>query len=256
MAEAKVLFVKLKAKWDSGVEQCPTKIEDLRYGLGDGGLTKPWSGMTGLRHKYFGFDKNEEIVCGVYAFYSQAALDKYMASDLFASHKQMPHFSSVEAEVHDVLVGTENSIENYNWNNVPPTRGDVTAGAMLVVRLDIDLGVLAGAVGLPEGSSKKEQEGAFRMNFDSKGMNYPGASFGKESGPKGLRGKYFTWNSEKSVCSGFYTFVTKADLDAYMESDLFKTQTEPPFISLQSATVYEILPGTEITVDQGSWSGK
>ena len=170
--------------------------------------------------RYFGFDKNEEIVCGVYAFYSQAALDKYMASDLFASHKQMPHFSSVEAEVHDVLVGTENSIEvprspiytrrlttstvlaffvqahhlhcltqNYNWNNVPPTRGDVTAGAMLVVRLDIDLGVLAGAVGLPEGSSKKEQEGAFRMNFDSKGMNYPGASFGKESGPKGLRGK-------------------------------------------------------------------
>merc|ERR1711865_45799 len=104
MAEAKVLYVKLKAKWDSGVEQCPTKIEDLRYGLGDGGLTKPWNGMTGLRHKYFGFDQNEEIVCGVYAFYSQAALDTYMASDLFASHKQMPHFSSVEAEVHDVLV--------------------------------------------------------------------------------------------------------------------------------------------------------
>ena len=79
--------------------------------------------------------------------------------------------------------------QNYNWNNVPPTRGDVTAGAMLVVRLDIDLGVLAGAVGLPEGSSKEDQEGAFRMNFDSKGMNYPGAAFGKESGPKGLRGK-------------------------------------------------------------------
>lgn len=68
--------------------------------------------------------------------------------------------------------------------------------------------------------------------------------------------RYFTWNSEKSVCSGFYTFVTKADLDAYMKSDLFKGQTEPPFISLQSATVYEILPGTEIAVDQGSWSGK
>lgn len=51
MAEAKVLYVKLKAKWDSGVEGCPTKIEDLRCALGDGGLTKPWSGMTGLRHK-------------------------------------------------------------------------------------------------------------------------------------------------------------------------------------------------------------
>jgi hypothetical protein len=256
MAEAKVLYVKLKAKWDSGKEGCPTKIEDLRSGLGDGGLTKPWSGMTGLRHKYFGFDKNEDLVCGVYAFYSQAALDKYMAGELFASHGQMPHFSSVEAEVHDVLVGTENSIENFSWKNVPPTREDVTAGAMLVVRLDIDLGVLAGAFGLPEGASKEEQEGAFRMNFDSKGNNYPGASFGKESGPKGLRGKYFTWNSEKNVCSGFYTFITKADLDAYMASKLFKEQADAPFISLQSATVYEILPGTEITVDQGSWSGK
>merc|ERR1712159_620076 len=256
MAAAKVLYVKLKAKWDSGVEGCPTKIDDLRAGLGDGGLTKPWVGLKGLRHKYFGFDEKDEVVCGVYAFYNQAALDEYMASELFASHKDMPHFSSVDAEVHDVLVGTENSIENYNWGNTPPKREDVTAGAMLVVRLDIDLDVLASAVGLPAEASKADKEGAFRMNFDAKGNNYPGAAFGKESGPKGLRGKYFTWNSESNVCSGFYTFVTKADLDAYMSSDLFKTQAEPPFISLQSATVYEILPGTETTIDQGSWSGK
>ena len=60
---------------------------------------------------------------------------------------------------------------------------------MLVVRLDIDLDVLAGAVGLPEGATKEDKEGAFRMNFDAKGNNYCGASFGKESGPKGLRGK-------------------------------------------------------------------
>jgi len=60
---------------------------------------------------------------------------------------------------------------------------------MLVVRLGIDLDVLAGAVGLPEGSTREDKEGAFRMNFDAKGMNYSGANFGKESGPKGLRGK-------------------------------------------------------------------
>lgn len=256
MAYAKCLYVKLKAKWDSGVEGCPTKIEDLRAGLGDGGLTKPWVGLKGLRHKYFGWDEKEEVVCGVYAFFNQAALDEYMASELFASHEKMPHFSSVEAEVHDVLVGTENSIENYDWAHSPPTRDDVTAGAMLVVRLDIDLTILAGAVGLPEDATREQMEGAFRMNFDANGNNYPGANFGKESGPKGLRGKYFTWNSEKNLCQGLYSFVTRADLDAYMASDLFKTQADAPFITLQSATVYEILPGTEITLDQGSWSGK
>ena len=60
---------------------------------------------------------------------------------------------------------------------------------MLVVRLDIDLGVLAGAVGLPEDATDEQKEGAFFMNFKAEGMNYCGAAFGKESGPKGLRGK-------------------------------------------------------------------
>jgi len=252
MADAKVLYVKLPAKWDSGVEGCPTKIDDLRMGLGDGGLTKPWAGLKGLRHKFFGFDKDADLVVGVYCFYNQAALDEYMASELFASHKQMPHFSSVEAEVHDVLVGTENSIENHEWPNTPPTRADVTAGAMLIVRLDIDLAKL----GLPEGASREEQEAAFRMNFDAKGNNFPGGMFGKETGPAGLRGKYFTWNSEMNLCSGFYTFTTREALDTYMASDLFKGQAAAPFITLQSATVFEILPGTEIAIDQGSWSGK
>jgi hypothetical protein len=211
--------------------------------------------IDGLLRRYFGWDAEAEIVCGVYAFYNEAALQEYMTSELFASHEKMPHFSSVEAEVHDVLVGTENSIENYSWPNTPPTREDVTAGAMLVVRLDIDLGVLAGAVGMPEDATPEQKEGAFRMNFDAKGNNYPGAAFGKDSGPKGLRGKYFTFNSETNVCSGFYTFVTRSDLDEYMASDLFKTQADPPFISMQSATVYEILPGTETTIDQGTWTG-
>jgi len=256
MAAAKVLYVKLKAKWDSGVENCPTSIDDLRMGLGDGGMTTPWSGMEGLRHKYFGFDSESETVCGVYCFYSQAALDKYMASDLFKSHDTMPHFSSVEGEVHNVLVGTENSIENYDWPHSPPSREEVTAGAMLVVRLDIDLAKLAETFGKPAETPEADLEQAFYMNFKTDGQNYCGASFGKATGPKGLRGKYFTWNAEKKVCSGFYTFVTKADLDAYMASDLFKTQADPPFITLQSATPYEMLPGTEITIDQGSWTAK
>jgi len=255
MEKAKILYVKLKANWESGVEGCPTSIDQMRMGLGDGGLTKPWMGLPGLRHKYFGWDEEAQMVCGVYVWYDQTSLDEYKAGELFASHEKMPHFSWADStvEVHDVLVGTENSIENYNWPNTPPTRDDVTGGAMLVVRLDIDLGVLAGAVGLPEDATDEQKEGAFFMNFKAEGMNYCGAAFGKESGPKGLRGKYFTWNAETKVCSGFYTFVTRAELDEYMESDLFKTQADPPFISMQSATVYEVLPGTEITIDQGSW---
>ena len=73
MTDAKLLYVKLKCKWDSGAEGAPTKIDDLRAGLGDGGLTKPWSGMDGLRHKYFVYNEETDTVSGVYGEYKLCA---------------------------------------------------------------------------------------------------------------------------------------------------------------------------------------
>merc|ERR1719324_2114155 len=82
MVKAKLLYVKLKCKWDHGVEGLPTNIEQMRGYLGDGGGTEPWKALEGLRHKYFLYNEAEDTIFGVYVFFSQEALDKYMASEL------------------------------------------------------------------------------------------------------------------------------------------------------------------------------
>ena len=66
MADAKILYVQLQCKWDSGVDGAPTEIAHMRSGCGDGGLTKAWSGMDGLRHKYFLYSPSTDVVSGVY----------------------------------------------------------------------------------------------------------------------------------------------------------------------------------------------
>jgi len=243
MTDAKMLYVKLKAKWDSGVEGCPTSIDDLKAGLGDGGMTKPWAtDVDGLRHKYFAWNGDTETVSGVYTFFNQEKLDAYMASDLFKSHEQMPHFSSVEAEVIDVITGTELSIEKTAWPNTPPTRDDVCKAFMLIV--EIKMKYDTGVEGCPA------SEGDLR-GFMS-GMKYP-AQFGDLAG---LRGKYFGYKTEGDTCYGFYTFLDRKSLDAYMASELFTKQGEPPHIDELTYTIHEVLPGTEISLDLGAWSGK
>jgi len=246
MESAKLLYVKLKAKWDSGVDGCPTNIGDLRAGLGDGKMTEPWGGMDGLRHKYFAYCEETDTVSGVYVFFSQAKLDAYMATELFASHKQMPHFSSVDAEVVDVMSGTELSIEKTAWSHTPPTREDVSKAVMLIVQIKMDFN--SGVEGCP---TKEEELRGFMMAPPT-GMGYP-AQFGAL---EGLRGKYFGYNSETETCYGFYTFLDKASLDKYMASDLFKKQGEPPHIKELTFTIHEVLPGTERSLDQGSWTGQ
>ena len=58
----------------------------------------------------------------MYVFFSQAKLDAYLASELFSAQSQYPHVSEVTYEVHDVIAGTEKSIENFSWGHTPPTR--------------------------------------------------------------------------------------------------------------------------------------
>ena len=242
MTDAKTLYVKLKAKWDSGVEGCPTNVDELKGALG-GGMTAPWSTLDGLRHKYFLWNADTETVSGVYVFFNQEKLDAYMATDLFKSHKQMPHFSSVEAEVIDVMSGTELSIEKTAWPNTPPTRDDVCKALMLIV--EIKMKYDTGIEGLPT------SEGDLRGFMSAEGMKYP-ATFG---GLAGLRGKYFGYKTEGDKCYGFYTFVDRKSLDTYMASELFTKQGEPPHIDELTYTIHEVLPGTEICVDLGAWSG-
>ena len=39
--------------------------------IGEKGATSYWSGMEGLRHKYFTFDNKTQTAGGVYVFYNQ-----------------------------------------------------------------------------------------------------------------------------------------------------------------------------------------
>merc|ERR1711884_87514 len=72
----------------------------------------------------------------------------------------------------------------------------------------------------------------------------------------GLRGKYFAYDAATDHCYGFYTFINKESLDGHMASELFTKQAEPPHISDLKYTVQDVLPGTERSIDLGSWKGE
>jgi len=251
MKAACILYVKLKCKWDSGAAGSPTTIEQMRGALvydkmKQEGLTKAWSGMDGLRHKYFLYTEETDTVSGVYVFFSEDARKAYMDTDLFKSHAMIPHFSSVEAEEVDVMPGTELSIEKTAWPTTPPTAEEVTKAVMLIVKIKMNYDTKI------EGCPTCKEDLYGFMAAPPNGMGYP-AQFGSL---KGLRGKYFGYNAAEERCYGFYTFLDQASLDEYMASDLFKKQGDPPHIAELTYTVHEVFSGTEIVLDQGAWTGK
>ena len=69
----------------------------------------------------------------------------------------------------------------------------------------------------------------------------------------GLRSKYFTFNEETQEAGGFYTFFNKQALDDYMNSELFESMGTYPFITQLTYKVFEVIPGTELTMDLGDW---
>ena len=241
MAAAKILYVELQCNWTGNPDV--KDIGDMKAMLGDGGVTGLWSKIEGLRHKYFTYNDKKDIVCGVYVFYTQDALDKYMASDLFKSHETLPHFSKVTAQVLDVMPGTELCIEQTSWNHSPPTREDMCAARLLHV--DITMKYDTGVAGLP--TCAADLYGF--MAAPPAGMGYPGTF----ADVPGLRGKYFAYDDKIGHCYGFYTFVDQKSLDQYMSTDLFKTQGEPPHIDDLKFCSHEVLPGTERSMDKGSW---
>ena len=238
---AKLLYVKLKMDYTASADM--KSVDSLKWVLSEGGATKQWAAVPGLRHKYFIYDAEAEVCSGVYVFYTEAALNDYMASELFAAQKTYPHVKEVTAEVKDVMPGTELAIEKTSWPHTPPTRDDVSAAKMLIVDLTMDY--KTGVEGLP--TCKEELYGF--MAAPPNGMGYP-AQFGEL---EGLRGKYFAYDASIDHCYGFYTFINQASLDKYMASDLFKKQGEAPHIKELSFKVQEVLPGTESSIDLGEW---
>jgi hypothetical protein len=108
MKKAHILYVTLKCDWEGNPDI--KTVEDMRKGLGEGGMTAmyaPPDGPKGLRHKYFTYCEKTDSIYGVYTWFDRESLDNYVKSDMFAMHKTWPQFSSVEYQIHDVMEGTE-----------------------------------------------------------------------------------------------------------------------------------------------------
>jgi len=243
---AYVLYVKLKCDW-KGNPDVPD-LAALRNMLDGGGVTGMWAAVPGLRTKYFTFCKETDTVTGVYVFLTKAALEDYKSSDLFKAHLTFKHFSSVKAEVHDVMDGSQCSMDLGAWSTgagARPARADFANKAyMLHVRLTCDY----------KGNPDIPNEAAMRYGI----IDGPGAMQGF---PKmwamvpGLRSKFFTLTEDASLCSGYYTFFDKASLDKYIVSDLFKMHGTFKHFSKIEYTVHEVLAGSERSVDLGVWPG-
>jgi hypothetical protein len=75
---------------------------------------------------------------------------------------------------------------------------------------------------------------------------------GAWEGIKGLRNKFFALRGENQVTE-FYTFTSKNKMKAYMEGKLWKSLSVTPGVENFSFQTYEILVGSELTMDLGQW---
>ena len=119
-----------------------------------------------------------------------------------------------------------------------PSRAAVSNAWILDVRFNIDYNTGA------EGSPTKPAE--------FKGFCEAGGTKAWAQVP-GLRSKYFTISRDEQSGSGIYIFLTRAELDKYMQSDLFKSFGSYPHIKDLDIKLYQVLNGTEITMDMGTW---
>lgn len=119
-----------------------------------------------------------------------------------------------------------------------PTRESVSKAWILDVRFKIDY--KTGVEGCPENPAQ------------FKGFCETG---GTETWAKipGLRSKFFTLSQDQQDGSGIYIFLSKEDLDNYMESELFKNFGAYPHITQLDIKTYRILAGSEETIDMGEW---
>ncbi len=69
----------------------------------------------------------------------------------------------------------------------------------------------------------------------------------------GLKSKFFTIKEDGQYGSGIYIFLSKAYLDAYMDSDLFKGFGSFPHITELEVKTYRVLAGSEETIGMEEW---
>ena len=88
-----VVYYNLKDSWT---------YEDLLERV-NGELPYSFKEFSGLLFKTFINNRKDNLYGGIYLFESQEALDDYLASDLFKSVKNHPHFMNVTAQSFDIF---------------------------------------------------------------------------------------------------------------------------------------------------------
>jgi hypothetical protein len=105
------------ALWAAGPDQEEVAVQILIVNFSLDGLTEAdftssseelapaFAALPGLVSKVWTLDRAEGVFCGVYTFDSEAAVDSYLESDLWAGVRSMPGFMNVTARRFDVLDG-------------------------------------------------------------------------------------------------------------------------------------------------------
>ena len=79
------------------------------------GYPAQFGDLKGLRGKYFAYDPAIDHCYGFYTFVDDASLKEYMASDLFTKQGEPPHIEDLTYTVHEVLPGSERSMDLGKW---------------------------------------------------------------------------------------------------------------------------------------------
>ena len=117
VSRAVMLIVDLTMNYATGIEGLPSKADELYHFMSQAGMAYPaqFGGLDGLRGKYFCYDHGIDHCYGFYTFVDRVSLDKYMASDLFKAQADGPHIAAISYTVHEVLPGTERSVDLGEW---------------------------------------------------------------------------------------------------------------------------------------------
>jgi len=242
MTNAWILDARFRIDYDTGIDGLPASPDDFRELL-KSGATDPWTDVPGLHTKYFTMTSDEQHGSGIYVFETLAALEQYMSSELFNAFGSYPHIQDLELNVYDILAGSECTVDLGSWPSgvaFHPTREDVEEAVIFYARFAVDFN--SGVEGMP--TTPEE----FRASLVE-----PMSATVPWSHVPGLLSKYFTFQANTNIGTGVYIFKSAEDLDQYLKSDLLAAFKTYPHITKLHIDIYEVVGGTERTVDLKPW---
>jgi len=170
-----------------------------------------WSGVLGMRSKWFWIDEPSMTMGGVYVFNNMQSVEDYKKTPLFKSMWTTPivDAKTIVIEVHENLPGGEETHMMEKWpvsvGRMPVCQGDLKNAWMLMPQFRFDFTTNPD---VPDAEAMKKM------------MGNGGTAYWKDI--KGLRTKYFTFRpDDNNKGYGFYIFTNRADLDEYLKGPVW-----------------------------------